>query len=157
MQTRGALRHSTPFLVLLALTFVIPMGQVMAQPTDALRAHRSHVLAAMEAHMTALGDIVDGKVALTHHATDHAVAIVGTSRGLLELFPEKTAGLPQKNGEVASAAAPPPATPFQTAAIKFNEQAARLVQMTMSSTRDAVGRQYVVLKDAYTALRKLTD
>jgi hypothetical protein len=129
----------------------------MAQPTDALRAHRGHVLAAMDAHMTALADIVSGKVALSHHAADHAVAIVGTSRGLLELFPEKVTGIALKNGDLGTAAAAHAATPFQTASIKLNEQAARMVQLAMSSTRDAVARQYDVLKEAYAALRKLTD
>lgn len=81
----------------------------MAQPTNALRAHRGHVLTAMNAHMTALADIVGGKVALPHHATDHAVAIVNSNRVLLELFPEKTTGLPQKDAEAANATAPPPA------------------------------------------------
>jgi cytochrome c556 len=147
--------------LILAIGLLTAEGGAMAQPVDpALKAYRGQVFAALDAHVQAIGDIVEGKVPLWHHIPDHAVAIVGSSRGLLEIHPEKTAPTPRKNGEdkVGEDGAKPPApTPFAAAAVKLNEQAAQMVQLSMSDQRDLVVRQYVVLKEAYDALRKQTE
>lgn len=155
------MRLRNPFRQLAAAMAValllIPAGGAMAEPSDALRAHRVHVLAATDAHMAALGDIATGKVALFHHAVDHAVAIVGSSRGLLELFPEKVAGLAPRNGNAGMTGDGARPTAFQSAAVTFNEQAARMVQLAMGGAHDPVARQFEVLREAYAGLRKHID
>lgn len=150
--------HVVGFLraLILAIGLLTAEGGAMAQPVDpALKAYRGQVFAALDAHLQAIGDIVEGKVPLWHHIPDHAVAIVGSSRGLLEIHPEKTGATPRKNGE--DSAKPPAPTPYVAAAVKLNEQAARMVQLSMGDQRDLVARQYVVLKEAYDALRKQTE
>ena len=152
--------------LILAIGLLTAEGGAMAQPVDpALKAYRAQVFAAIDAHLQAIGDIVEGNVPLWHHIPDHAVAIVGSSRGLLEIHPEKTGATPRKNGEDkdgedkngAEIAKPPAPTPFVVAAVKLNEQAARMVQLSMGDQRDLVARQYIVLKESYDALRKQTE
>jgi hypothetical protein len=147
--------------LILAIGLLTALGGAMAQPVDpALKAYRAQVLAALDAHLQAIGYIVEGKAPLWHHIPDHAVAIVGSSRGLLEIYPEKTGATPRKNGEDKNGedgAKPPAPTPFADAAVKLNEQAAQMVQLSMGEERDLVARQYVVLKEAYDALRKQTE
>ena len=140
----------------LAAAVLTAGGGVMAQGVDdAQLAYRAHVLAALEAHIQAIGDVVDGKVAYWHHVPDHAVAIVGSSRGLIEVFPDKTGAAQGNSG--GNGAKPSEPTPFVNAAVKFNEQAARMVQLAVNSQRDPITRQYAVLKDAYDLLRKQTE
>jgi len=147
--------------LILAIGLLTAEGGAMGQPVDpALKAYRGQVFAALDAHLQAIGDIVEGKVPFWHHIPDHAVAIVGSSRGLLEIHPEKTGATPRKNGEDKNSedgAKPPAATPFEVAAVKLNDQAAQMVQLSTGDQRDLVARQYVVLKEAYDALRKQTE
>ncbi|MDJ0949066.1 MAG: cytochrome c [Alphaproteobacteria bacterium] len=108
--------------------------------------YRQTVMKSLGAHMAAIGQIVKGEVGYTHHIMDHAVAISGMSRGLLEIFPPgtgpaagETRALPdiwEKWGE------------FQGAALKLNQEAARLVSATGSIDSRLVQNQFAQLGKA---------
>lgn len=115
-------------------------------------AYRAAVTSSLDSHMKAVEKIVGGDVPYWHHLLDHAVAIVGISRGLLELFPEKS-GATAAGG---NAAAPKEETrsAFVTAAAQFNADAAKLVQAAMTGQREGIASQFAALNRAYQALQK---
>ena len=63
-------------------------ASTMAQDKE-IESYRSTVMSGIDAHMQSIKAITEGKVPFWHHLPDHAVAIVGTSRSLLEIFPDK--------------------------------------------------------------------
>ncbi len=134
-------------MVVLITMMSITTGNAMAQDS-ALKTYQDRVLAALDAHINAIGDIVDGRVPFQHHIADHAVAVVGSSRGLLETFPEKAGRKSKANGGDESSTDKKP-TSFAVAAVKLNEHAALLVQLVTRSGPDPIKRQYGVLKEAY--------
>ena len=115
----------------------------MAETVDpGVKAYRAQVLVSLEAHMKAIGNIVEGEVPFWHHIPDHAVALVGSSRGLLEIFPDKAGGATKgANGKEGAGDEKP--TPFAMAAVKFNEQSARMV--AMNNATDNAGELVEIL------------
>jgi cytochrome c556 len=141
----------------LALTGCVLFGVSTHHATaadTALPEYRDNVMASLEGHVKAAGLIVNDKVPFWHHLPDHAVAIVGTSRGLLEVFPDKVkaADASQKNGK-DKAGSPP----FPMLAAQFNHEAARLVQLAPTGDKAAIKAQYEVMMKAYEAVVKATN
>jgi len=114
--------------------------------------YRATVLSGLDAHIKAVGSIVDGKVAFVHHLPDHAVAIVGTSRGLLEIFPERIEKVASDKANANKKK--DAAVPFEALAVEFNLAAVRLVQVIPTGDKGAIKAHYAVLTKAYEALRK---
>lgn len=140
-------------LILFTVLMVTPFDDAMAQD-EGLKAYRKTVMAALDAHMSAIAAVVDGKVKYWHHVPDHAVGIVGTSRALLELFPEKVGKAPGKEGE---AAPKKDMNKFAMAAAQFNGEAAKLVQISMAGDPTRTTAQYKTLSKAYETLQSQTN
>jgi cytochrome c556 len=134
------------FVVVVSLG--LTTGSTIAQEKKVVDNYRSSVMSGIDAHMQSIKAITEGKVPLWHHLPDHAVAIVGTSRSLLEIFPDK---MSKTNGDAAKREIMPS---FKDAAMRFNGEAARLVQIIPSGNRDAVTAQSKVLAEAYDKLRQ---
>ena len=122
-------------------------ASTMAQDKE-IESYRSTVMSGIDAHMQSIKAITEGKVPFWHHLPDHAVAIVGTSRSLLEIFPDK---MSKTNGDAAKREIMPS---FKDAAMRFNGEAARLVQIIPSGNHDAVTAQSRVLAEAYGKLKQ---
>jgi len=75
------------FVVVVSLG--LTTGSTIAQEKKVVDNYRSTVMSGIDAHMQSIKAITEGKVPFWHHLPDHAVAIVGTSRSLLEIFPDK--------------------------------------------------------------------
>ncbi len=144
----GLVNRSLFMLVLAGVLLFAASTERAVAADKSVMEYRAAVLSGLDAHITAVGSIVDGKVAFVHHLPDHAVAIVGTSRGLLEIFPEKTAS------DKASAKKKDAAVPFEALAVDFNLAAARLVQVIPTGDKGAIKAHYVELTKAHDALLK---
>lgn len=142
----GAAR--TLFIVC-AFLMAAPFSNVMAQDQQ-LVDYRKSVLSALDAHMNAVEAVVADKVKFRHHVSDHAIAIVGGSRSLLELFPEKVATASIKQD---GAAPLKDTSPFVAAATQFNGEAARFVQALSTGDPDKVEAQFNSLNKAYKSLQ----
>lgn len=111
--------------------------------------YRQLVMKSLEAHMDATAAVVSGDVNYWHHVGEHAVAISGLSRGMLELFPHWTG--PNKGDTRALPAVWKRWPDFEAAAVRFNAEAARLVVSIGSIDRRAIGAQLAQVEKACTA------
>jgi hypothetical protein len=132
-------------LVSLGISTLSALAEEKTTPTKEVANYRSTVTSAIDAHMQLIKDIVEGKVPFWNQLADNAVAIVGMSRSLLEIFPDKLSKADLAGAEPASA--------FKKAAMRFNAEAAWLVQTIPYGNRDAVIAQYKKLSEAYDALK----
>jgi cytochrome c556 len=133
------------------LLFAVSTERAMAADKSVIE-YRAAVLSGLDAHIKAVGSIVDGKVPFVHHLPDHAVAIVGTSRGLLEIFPER---MEKAASDKASAnKKKDAAVPFEALAVEFNLAAARLVQVIPTGDKGAIKAHYEALTKVHDALLK---
>ncbi len=121
--------------------------------------YRTTVMSTIDGHVKAIGLIIDGKVSFTHHLVDHAVAVVGTSRGLLEIFPDASETKPDKKDTKAKEEEKEKeaeSSPFDKVALEFNTAAARLVQVLPSGDQALIKSHYEVLKKAHANLKERT-
>ncbi len=142
----GAVR--TLFIVC-AFLMAVPSGNAMAQDQQLVE-YRKSVLNALDAHMNAVEAVVADKVKFRHHVSDHAIAIVGGSRSLLELFPEKVTTAAIKKDDAVPMK---DTSPFVAAATQFNGEAARFVQALSTGDPEKVEAQFGSLNKAYKSLQ----
>lgn len=149
--TLGLIRRNVLGLLLTGTLLVaVSLPHAVADDTS-LSEYRETVMASIEGHVKAAGLIVDEKVAFAHHLADHAVAIVGTSRGLLEVFPEKAKAGEAERGNGKGTSDDPS---FPMLASQFNLEAARLVQLAPTGDKAAIKTQYEAMTKIYEALVK---
>ncbi len=142
-------------VVLASLVLLVVPGMSAQAKNEAMASYRASIMQSLNGHVAAIGAIVDEKVAFRHHLLDHAVAIVGTSRGLLEIFPEKvkkkTAEKSKANGKKSKSS-----PSFEALATEFNLAAAHLVQVIPSGNKAAIKQHFAKLKTVYGKLQEQT-
>lgn len=111
--------------------------------------YRQFVMKALEAHMEAVRSVVVGKADYWNQVGDHAVAISGMSRAMLQLFPHWTG--PHKVQTDALTTVWDRWPDFQTAALRFNTEAAGLVNAVSSIDRRTIVGQFKNVEHACTA------
>ena len=111
--------------------------------------YRQFVMKALDAHMEAVRSVVVGKADYWHQVGDHAVAISGMSRAMLQLFPHWTGPGKVKTEAMKTFWARWP--DFQTAALRFNAEAAGLVTAVSSIDRRAIVGQFKKVEHACAA------
>jgi cytochrome c556 len=151
--TLGLFRRNALGLAVTGGLFLAASIYPAAAEETSLLDYRQNVMTSLEGHVKAAGLIVNEKVPFSHHLADHAVAIVGTSRGLLEVFADKAkkaeAGEKKDKNDADS-------PPFPVLAAQFNLEAARLVQITPTGDKGAIQAQYATMTKVYDALVKAT-
>lgn len=111
-----------------------------------IASYRQAVMKSMSQHMKAIDMILKGEVGFLHHVGDHAVAITGMSRGLIEVFPKGSDAAAAETRALPAIWAKP--KEFQDRALAMNQAAARLVNAAMSGDRDAMANQAKALGQA---------
>ena len=103
-------------------------------------AYRQVVMRSLDSHVRAIAAITTDKVAFWYQVGDHAVAISGMSRALLELFPHWTR--PPRGNTRALPGIWQDWPAFEAAALAFNKEAVQLVASVHSIDRQAIRAQF---------------
>ncbi len=140
---------STAFAATLLVTFTSIGATIFAVDGDDaanIVEYRQMIMQSLDKQMEAIRSIVEGKGEYWHQVGDHAVAISGMSRGMLEMYPHWTG--PKKVETRALPAIWEKWQEFQPAAVGFNQEAAQLVLAVGSIDRRAIDGQFDRLEKA---------
>lgn len=126
---------------------VICLGIAVAQAQDAAEGvikYRQSVMKSHEAHMGAMGRIVQGQVPFTEHVAGHAAAIRSTSKMIPQIFPEGSGtGETRAKPEIWQKW-----SQFEQAAQRLQQESAKLVQIAEDGDLKQITSQFLAVAKA---------
>ncbi len=126
---------------------VICLGIAFARAQDAAEGiikYRQNVMKSQAGHLGAISGVVKGQVPFKEHVAAHAAALNGTSRMILQLFPEGSGtGETRAKPEIWQQW-----NKFKQAAQKLQDETAKLVQVADIGDLDQITTQFVVVGKA---------
>lgn len=142
MRTMGK-RGCTIMILAGAMGFAAGAARAQDQPEGVIQ-YRQNVMKSQAGHFGAISDVVKGQMPHGKHVAVHAAAIHGTSKMILEIFPEGSgAGETRAKPEIWQQW-----SKFEQAAKKLEEESARLVEIARGGDISQITPQFLAVGEA---------
>jgi len=126
-----------------AMGFVVGAARAQDQAEGVIQ-YRQNVMKSQAGHFGAISDVVKGQLPYGKHVAVHAAAIHGTSKMILEIFPEGSgAGETRAKPEIWQQW-----SKFEQAAKKLEEESARLVEIARGGDISQITPQFLAVGEA---------
>ena len=131
--------------VLAAGVICLGIGATRAQDAaEGIIKYRQNVMKSQAGHLGAISGVVKGQVPFKEHVAIHAAALNGTSRMILQLFPEGSGrGETRAKPEIWQQW-----SKFEQAAQKLQDETAKLAQVANSGDLEQISAQFTVVGKA---------
>lgn len=141
---RTLLRWGFGIMILLGVGGFGIGGTQAQDETERVIIYRQNVMKSQAGHFGAISEVVKGQIPYQKHVAVHAAALHGTSRMILEMFPEGSGtGETRAKPEIWRQW-----SKFEQAARKLEQESARLVEIAQSGDINKITPQFLAVGEA---------